>query len=382
MEELFYEFNPWWESKKRDQYIERKRYFEQFSKVIDTKDIIFLTGLRRVGKTTFMKQIIYCLIDKGVDARRICYLSLDALSFKDLTIRELVMKFKEIHRISVDEKVFLFLDEATSKKDYNQELKNLYDAGKYKMFVSSSSASLLIDKKAMLTGRSRYFEIEPLDFQEFLVFRNYSPKKSEKNLLRRYFDEYMEVGGMPEYVLTGDPSYITSLINNIIYKDIIAKHNIRDENVVLDVFRLLCERTGKQLSYNKIARILETGKDTIIRIVKYFVDAYLFNIIEVKGKLNEKIRGNKKIYCADVGIKNVVSGVRDKGAIYENLAFLKIKNKKPDFINKDGVEIDFWYKDHLIEAKYRKKLEGKQRKVFENFRVKNRIIANDYAFFI
>jgi len=382
MEELFYEFNPWWESRKRESSIIRKKYFEEFKKVLKNKEIIFLTGLRRVGKTTLIKQIIYYLIDDGMDPKRICYLSLDALSFKDITIRELIMKFREIHKIPIDEKVFLFLDEVTSKKDYNQELKNLYDLGNYKIFVSSSSASLLIDKKAMLTGRSRYFEIEPLDFQEFILFKGYNPKKSERYLLKKYFDEYMETGGMPEYVLTGDPAYINSLINNILYKDIIARHNIREENVVLDIFRLLCERTGKQLSYNKIAKILQIGKDTVIRIIRYFIDVYLFYVVEVKGKLNEKIRGNKKIYCADVGIKNVVTGFRDKGAIYENLVFLKIKHMKPEFINREGIEIDFWYKDYLIEAKYGQKIEGKQKDVFKRYRVKNKIIANGYDFFL
>lgn len=381
MEELLYEFNPWWESKKRESFIERKKYLDALKGVLNKKDIIFLTGLRRVGKTTLMKQIIYNLLGTGTSPEKICYISLDALGFKGIPISELVMKFKEIHKIPSDEKVFLFLDEVAIKKDFNQELKNLYDLGYYKIFASSSSASLLIDKKAMLTGRSRYFEIEPLDFQEFMVFNEYFPKKSEKHLVKRYFEEYMETGGMPEYVLTSDPEYINSLINNILYKDIIAKHNIREEETVLDLFRLLCERTGKQLSYNKLAKILDVGKDTVIRIIRYFIDAYLFRLVEVKGRLNEKIKGKKKIYCADVGIKNVVTGFRDKGAIYENLVFLKIKHMNPEFINKDGVEIDFWYKDHLIEAKYGLPIEGKQKEVFENFKAKNKIIASDYKFF-
>ncbi len=383
MKELMYEMNPWWEASLKTEGIFREKYLEVFENNLDNKDIVFITGLRRVGKSTLLKQFIFRLIkEKKINPKRIMYLSLDAYLFKDISIYELVKEFKKIHNIKIGEKIYLFFDEVAYKKDFNQELKNLYDLGYVKIFASSSSASLLKDKEAFLTGRTRTLEIDPLDFQEFLLFRDYSVKKSEKYMLESYFEEYMEYGGIPEYVLTKDPNYITNLVDSIIYKDIIAFHKLKNSSVIKDLFRLLCERVGKQVSYNKIANVLGIHKDSVKDYITYFVDSYLFYLIEKDARsLNERIKDNKKIYCSDVGIKNVTVGFRDLGAIYENLVFLKIKKEHPKYLKKDGIEIDFKTKDNLIEAKYKREMDQKQKKLFDSIMTKNKIIAEGVEFF-
>ena len=78
-----------------------------------------------------------------------------------------------------------------------------------KIFASASSASILRDRKAYLTGRTRTMEILPLDFSEFLLFKNARIKISDGHLLENYFLEYMQTGGIPEYVLNGDMNYLT-----------------------------------------------------------------------------------------------------------------------------------------------------------------------------
>lgn len=382
MEELFYKSNPWWKEEVKDNSIKRNKYLDKIKPLITNKDIIILTGLRRIGKTTILKQIIQELIIKGIKKEHIFYISLDILQIKNLTITEIIEEYKKIHKISLNQKTYVFLDEITEKKDYNQELKNVYDFGNMKIFASSSSASLLKDGKAYLTGRARYIEIEPLDFNEFLIFNNYKINKSEKYLLKKYFEEYLEFGGIPEYILTKDISYLTELTNTIIYKDIIAKHKIRNELFVFDLFKLLCERVGKTLSYNKLARILGINKDTVQTYISYFIDTYLFRQIEIKGKLNEKILNNKKFYCTDLGLRNNVVGFKDKGAIYENLVYNSIKHNNPSYILKEGIEIDFCFKDTLIEAKYGQELTEKQKKLFKNLKFKNKIIAKGIEFFI
>jgi len=384
MEEIFYEFNPWWEEKYKLIGIKRDKYLSFLEQNLYNKDVILLTGLRRVGKSTLLKQLIFSLINNhNIDPKKICYLSLDSFSFKDKSISDLVREFRKIHNLKINEKIYLFFDEVAYKDSFKEELKNLYDLGNSKIFATSSSASKLIDKKALLTGRSRTLEVEPLDFQEFLLFKNYNPKKSEKYLLEKYFEEYMEYGGMPEYVLTRDPEYIINLTTNIIYKDIIAKYNLRDNDAIENLFKLLCERVGKPVSYNKLGNVLGISKNSVKSYIDYFKEAYLFYIIEKDSKsLNERITDNKKIYCADVGIKNVVTGFRDLGSIYENLVFLKIKGNNPRFVREDGIEIDFKYKDTLIEAKYNQEIKDKQKELFDSIKIKNKILASGVDFFI
>ena len=116
--------------------------------------------------------------------------------------------------------------------------------------------------------------------------------------------------------------------------------------------------------------------------INYFVESYLFYLIEKDAKsLNERIKDNKKIYCSDVGIKNVTAGFRDLGSIYENLVFLKIKKENPRYLKKDGIEIDFKTKDTLIEAKYKREMDKKQKKLFDAVNIKNKIIAEGVNFF-
>ncbi|MFT4310974.1 MAG: ATP-binding protein [Candidatus Woesearchaeota archaeon] len=131
-----------------------------------------LTGLRRIGKTTLLKGIIQQLLSRNILPTRILFLSLDILYFTPYSIQDIIIAYKKLHRIEHQEHVYLILDEVTYKPHFNQELKNLYDKGTYKIFASSSSASTLKDNKAFLTGRARYITINPLNFEEFLVCQN------------------------------------------------------------------------------------------------------------------------------------------------------------------------------------------------------------------
>jgi len=289
----------------------------------------------------------------------------------------------DIWRLESKQKIYLFFDEVTHKNNYQRALKNLYDLDNVKIYASSSSASLLRDNNAFLTGRQRVLEIMPLDFNEYLQFRKIHIKQADFHLKLSYFEDYMQDGGMPEYVLTRDLSYLQNLIDSIIHKDIIAMHKIKNIQVVKDFYRLLMERSGKQLSLNKIAKILSIGVDTARRYLSYFEDNYLIYTIEKYGKLNERLKNPKKIYASDIGLKNIATGFRDKGAIFENLVFLHIKNKSPSYVSSAGIEIDFITKDKfLIEAKYNSVLNTKQQKLFDKTIANKKIVIDSAEIFL
>ena len=380
MEVVLYKSNPWWEETYSFNGHRRDKYLKVLESWLENRDIVFLTGLRRVGKTSLLKNFISTLIhEHSVAPEHIFYISLDLYVLDDYSISEIVDAYRKIHKLPSKQKVYLFLDEVTSKESYQKELKNFYDLENVKIFASSSSASLLKDKNAYLTGRQRILEVMPLDFYEYLMFKEIQIKKADKHLWESYFEEYMQDGGMPEYVLTSDVTYLQNLIDNIINKDIIAHYHIRNNQIVKDFYKLLMERSGKQLSFNKIATILDISVDSAKRYYHYFEETYLIYSIEKYGKLNEKIKGVKKIYASDVGLRNVTIGYRDKGAIYENLVFLKIKDYAPSYLYVDGIEIDFITKSGiLIEAKYNSKLNEKQQKLFDSFKAKEKYVLNGY----
>lgn len=388
MKDKLDELNPWWRGKFKITSLPRKKYQEILENLLPKKDVVILTGLRRVGKTTLIKQLIKKLLEKGIPPEHILFVSLDLLYFKDYSIYDIILEYKKIHKIE-DEKVYVFLDEISYKPHFNQELKNLYDLENYKVIASSSSAKALNDKKAYLTGRARYIEIKPLDFEEYLDFKGYPLSKTSKNIIRSLFEDYMKEGGMPEYVLSKDEIYLSELIEFIINKDIIAAHNIKNKQTLFDLYKLLCERVGKQISYNNLAKLLSVDNETVSRYISYFIETYLFDIIEVKGKLNVRLKSKKKLYCGDIGLRNIITGFRDKGAIYENLVYNKLKEtyKNPlkggiHFLYKDGIEIDFVTKDSLIECKYGQEMNDKQKKLFDSYKIKNKKIANGVDFFV
>jgi len=327
MEDVFYRFNPWWENDLNLTFFPRNGYLARMEKENSSKSVVILTGLRRVGKTTLLKLFIKKLIqEKGVDPRDIFYISLDYYGLEKLSILEIVEAYRKIQKIPFSRKIFLFLDEIAYKNDFARQLKNLYDVSNAKIFASSSSSSVLRDEKAFLTGREKIIEILPLDFEEFLNFRRIEIKKDSTHLIDAYFEDYMKTGGLPEFVLFEDIEYIKQLIDDVLYKDIIAYHNIKSKEPIREFFYLLMERVGKQVSLNKMAKILKIGVDTVKRYLDYFRETYLVYTVNRCEKLNERLRAPKKVYAGDVGMRNALTGFRDKGAVFENLVYHKIKH--------------------------------------------------------
>ena len=380
METVFYRYNPWWNNSLiLPDIIPRKNLVERLKVDLGTKDILFLTGLRRIGKTTLMKLLIESLINgKKVPHKNIFYISLDDYQLSKLSILEIIEEYRRIQQIPFREKIYVFLDEVTSKDDFEIQLKNIYDSGYIKVIASSSSTTLLKSKKPYLTGRNKLVEILPLDFEEYLQFKEITILPEDRALKQKYFEEYLSIGGIPEYVLRGDVEYLKEVIDDILYKDIISHYKVEDINILKDYFSLLMERAGKVVSTNKISKILEISPDTSNRYLKMFEDSYLIYKVSRFGKTNETIRAAKKIYAADTGIKTFSTGFRDLGSLFENYVYLQIRDKKPRYVYKDGNEIDFMTQDKiLIEVKYGREIEGKQKELFDKYKSKDKIVIRN-----
>ncbi len=383
MEKELYRYNPWWENDFNllnglfPREMDKNRIFSNLS----NKQFVFLTGLRRIGKTSLMRMCIRHLIEHmEVPAGQVLYISLDDYLLKDYTILQIVESFKKLQRLKNKSQIYLFLDEITYAVDYELQLKNLYDQGFCKIFASSSSASLLRSRHAYLTGRSVTLEILPLDYPEYLQFKNLEVLPSDAHLHETLFKDYLLSGGIPVYVLSGDDSYIRELMDNIIHKDIAAVHGIRQLQQLKDFFLLLMERSGKTMSINKGANVLGISNDTAKRFFDLFCDTYIIYPVGRYGKLNEQMVAPKKIYCCDTGIKTYYTGVRDWGALFENYCFLRLKHLSLRYVYQDQTEIDFFTENKwLIECKFHDEpLSNKQQLLFDGFSAKNKLILRTY----
>lgn len=383
MEQILHRYNPWWEEAiQTGGLIERKDPMHLLDQNFQSKQVIFITGLRRIGKTSLLKLFISKLIkEKGYSPVKILYVSLDDYLLQKHSIAEIIDHYRSIHKLKFDEKVYLFLDEVTYKDNFELQLKNIVDGQNVKIIATSSSASSIRHKKPYLTGRQFTMELLPLNFQEYLTFKNVSIGKKDRHLEESYFDDFLKTGGIPEYVLTGNMEYLKELVDDILYKDIIAWHHIKDEQLIKDFFLLLMERAGKQISINKLAAVLSISPDTSRRYLNIFAGCYIIHLLDRYGKTNERILSPKKIYAADIGIRNIFTGYRDVGSLFENYAFLRFKHLQPKYLYQNKTEIDFVLQDKmLVETKYHdESIPKNQEKLLEFFQNKPYMIARNNA---
>ena len=377
MKDVLYQFNPWWETSFKTETMNRDRYIRQLKAEMDTRDIVFLTGLRRVGKTTIMHQLIEHLLE-NTDASKILYTSLEHPQFLRYTLLDILKEYRSAHGLERKEKVYLFFDEIHMKEGFERDLKVLYDMENVKIFVSGSSSLVMRHDGSFLTGRYRRIGVEPFSFTEFLRFKGLNIKESEAYLYETHLHDYMKTGGMPEYVQRRDPKYLLEMMESIIYKDIVARYHLRNPEVLKTLLLLLAERVGKKTTYNKLSKILGVASDTVKQYISYFEETFLlYQVPKCARSLNERVYSPKKIYFADVGMKNVITGFKDIGSVAENLVFLKLKQEGDVcYSYSNGREVDFIQGDTAIEVKFKEDIEHRELDALQGAETKRKLLIS------
>jgi len=168
-------FNRWWEEGKvEEMYLKpfKRDLFYSLVKFLNTRQIILLYGIRRVGKTTILYQLIDYLLKNGVNKKNILYFSFDEAN---VSLDEVLKNYSELvlgKDILKEKKIYLFLDEIQKLNNFQNQLKVYYDLYPNIKFIVSGSASLSIYKgvKESLAGRVYEFVLPLLSFSEYLTF--------------------------------------------------------------------------------------------------------------------------------------------------------------------------------------------------------------------
>ena len=324
----------------REVYHYQKEYFEKaltgtqrnLLNRVDLTDyhVKIITGIRRSGKSTLLMQLLSQVKD------------FNFLSFEDprLIGFEVNDFFKLEQIFQTDNKTQIyFFDEIQNIEGWEQFIRTLHDK-KIRAIISGSNASLLSrELGTSLTGRQITYELFPFSYDEFLNFKN---KKQGIDS----FTDYFELGGFPEYLSSEKPSMLTQLFNDLIYRDIVVRHGIRNANAVKDLGIYLASNIGKEFSYNRLTNIFELGSvNTIQSYISYFNDAYLFfTVPRFSYSLKQQTKNQKKIYGIDTGLMSnlSLSFSKDKGRILENLVFIELKRREKDiFYFRNKGECDF-----------------------------------------
>ncbi|MDD3043806.1 MAG: ATP-binding protein, partial [Methanosarcinaceae archaeon] len=321
--------------------------------------------MRRCGKTYYMYQLISELLERGIPKSNILYLNLDDDRLQPLNgdeLQLLIETFREMQEISEEECLYLFLDEIQNFPSWERWVKGRYDRlQNVKMVISGSNASLLSQEvSTLLTGRHLSTRMFPFSFAEFLDYHSVTfdmktlPYLEDRSVVKRRFNEYLEKGGFPEPIVYPSVQHretLQSYFDDIIYRDIISRHGIRNP-LIFKALALFCiSNIAKPHTYNSLKRLFASytslSTDAIINYIAYLEEAFLlFSIRHYDESLKQQMNKPRKLYCIDTGMINAVSFKMssDTGRLYENLVFIQLLHS--------GNEIYYWQDQKALEVDF------------------------------
>jgi len=298
------DFNPWWKGPFKADYKEREIY-AQIKKYAPLRQIIALTGLRRVGKTTLLMKVAADAIAEGFDPKNIIYFSFD--EFKGVELRDVLHASEELLENELSgSRTLLLLDEVQKLGDWENQAKALYDLYPRMKMMISGSESLFIKRKsrATLAGRIYEFRVEPLTFKEYLDFRgeHLSPPSLYPRELKRLFGEYMRTQGFPELVGIHDREIIQkyikeSIVEKVLYRDIPQLYRVKQIAVLEGLLGVLMDEPGQMIDLTSLGKDLNITRQTLSLYLRYLEESYLIRKLYNYSKSRRKVeRKLKKIY--------------------------------------------------------------------------------------
>jgi len=380
MMELLNRFNPWWRKEPEFPGIPRRKHLQRIDGLMKNDNIILITGLRRTGKTTLMKQMIHGLLSNGVKPEHILYVSLDNIGLKDRSIMDIESEYRQQIDPEEREVIYLFLDEVHFQENFEIQLKNLCDMGATKIIASGSANLDILMKTPYLTGRYRMIRLRPLDFSEYLLFKGYRVDEMGNEELIKLAHEYSLQGGIPEYVLTSDIDSLNTLLQSILYRDVFTRSGLRDKESLLDIFTMLVKSVSSPLSVRRISKVLKHSEDTVRKVIGMLEETNLLFKVERYGNFKERKSNPPKYYLADTGFFNVILDKVNVGAIVENLVFLKLSEYGAVHYHRaKGREIDFISNGIAYEVKYMELTSSKLKEAFSliSWKGKRRLIVKE-----
>ncbi|MFH1565007.1 MAG: ATP-binding protein [bacterium] len=334
---------------KKDEII--KRYFPK--SFIASKKIIAISGVRRSGKSTLLKQIAKEYINYY-------YLNFEDERLLDFTYSDFNNLYEIFLSLHGEQKVFFF-DEIQNIYGWEKFVNRLFNDG-YKIFVTGSNAKLLSSELATsLSGRHLKFEMYPFSFAEFLTCKKFDIKDfyttKEQAKIIKFFNDYLDLGGFPEVVISRDENELKQLYQDILIKDLIVRFKIKEVKAFRELAIYLLSNISSNISFNNLKNVLGFNSVTTVKnYIEYLEEAYLhFTVSKFDYSLKKQIINDKKIYGIDTGLINHVSFAfsQNIGRILENLVFLELKRRdKTIFYHKDKRECDFLIKQgrEIVEA--------------------------------
>ena len=328
-------------------FIRRKGYLRRMSVFLDKDIIKVLIGQRRVGKSYLFYQLMEHIIRENSTAN-ILYINMELPEFQNIKTDGDLLSF--ISGMETDESNYLFVDEVQEIENYPKALRALLAKGVWDIWVTGSNAEFLSsDISGSLSGRSISFRIYPLNYQEFLTFHEL--ESSDESV-----EKFLKYGGLPYLRKIGLEDemvfeYLRNIYNTILYKDVIARYNIKKSYFLEDLVFFLADNLGSIVSAKKISDYLKSQRTNIPtnRVIEYL--QFLHNSFFIQKVKRYDIQGkrvfnfNEKYFFQDIGLRNSIVNYKfaDIHKILENVVMNHLQSfDYQAYVGSiNGAEIDF-----------------------------------------
>ena len=339
----------------------------------DTREIVVITGMRRVGKTTVL-QMIYDQVASDnktfLDLENV----LEQKIFEEVDYNNIWPNLRS-YGITNKERAYIFLDEIQAMPQIVKAVKYLHDHYDVKFFLTGSSSFYLKNLfPESLAGRKIVFELSSLTFEEFLVFKGVKreipailkEKEQHKNFVayqktEKLYKEYLAFGGFPQVALADDEAqkklYLKDIFTSYFEMDVRRIADFRQMSSFRDMLLLLMQRVGSKLDISKLSSELGVSRETVYSYLAFLEGTYfIFRVPPLSQNVDREVSGTKKIYFCDNGIINLFGKVSD-GALLENAVFKNIhQHGKINYYQKrSGAEIDFILPDQKTAFEVKKR---------------------------
>ena len=311
----------------------RKHYAGKVDSWIGKGNIIVLVGPRRVGKSYILKDFIQRHSqEKDIN---VIYVDKEKKAFKNIKTKDDLDNYIESLFHPGKHNVIL-VDEVQQIEEFEKSICSWYTEDNTDVIITGSNSKMLSgDLSTLLAGRYVEIRVHPLSYPEFLEFHNLLD--NDESLMK-----YLNYGGLPglrRIGLDSDEhvwSYLSSVFNTIMLKDIIERHEIRNVPFLNNLNAFYADTTGKLTSANSISKYMKSqGENVSSNIVllyrSFYEEAYLLNAVsryDIHGK--KILESNEKVYWDDLGLRNLkAEGGMDsyiekviENAVYKHLCFL------------------------------------------------------------
>ena len=330
--------------------IQRKEYLNKLLAWKEEKVIKVITGIRRCGKSTLLKQFHDLLLDNGVHKEQIQFMNFEDMELESLLEPSALHKHI-LERLIPGKMNYIFLDEIQHVSSFEKAVDSLFIKKNTDLYITGSNAYFMSGELAtLLSGRYIELKMLPLSFSEYCI------GNKENIPVREKYRKYIENGSFP-YVLNYNSNekeirdYLSGIYNTVLLKDIVARYKITDVLMLESITRFIFDNIGNQLSTARIANTMTAdGRRIDSKTVEKYLNALLDAMMiyqakryNIKGK--QYLKTLEKYYVVDIGLRYVLLGKKstDVGHILENVIYLELIRRGYDvYVGQVGeLEVDF-----------------------------------------